>query len=606
MSETRQCPECGAPFPASTPGGLCPVCLLQRGLQSQTAGFTTEPSLPAPTIILIELAKVTALYGGWLILWFAVMVDLAACILLWRLAPRWPFRLWSVLVPAILTAFLLAAALILALPMSKLAQIPPNQTASYRADRAGIAASPTSAAATQPAASAESPSFGPVIRRSLRGQDPKYHEFVMSLETGILGPAPPRLTVYDGWLSRNGIDLLIERKPVQALIGLDMATIEIPAEQWDALAPADVAKRFHEMHPGPGLSVLKPKSDGSAATFLFMTRAKRTGVLQFLGSSVGPQDLAFRYKLVQTAPAPQTRSASGPPISGASRLALGGLVLVVIAILIALILWLPRRLRRFAQPPAGSAGLPGGRPSNPHSAVRRMRQGADNGNAGSAKHFSPWPGRAINLVALLVAVLPLFVLGVDPGDPHHLDRFIACPLAGLTIAIGGHLFLLLVRALYRYVYGVSLGPIPAGQRWGHRWWVIAAVLGSLAYGGGWAIDRMLSDESQSSPLATEAASFRTPLSASPSAARTPAPLVILGEQPPVVVSTFPRSGAHEVAPGVVALRATFSKPMADGSWSWSTAWEGATPQFIGAPKYEADHRTCFVTAKLEPGRTYAF
>ena len=33
MSE-NQCPSCGAPLPADAPGGHCPRCLLQQGLES--------------------------------------------------------------------------------------------------------------------------------------------------------------------------------------------------------------------------------------------------------------------------------------------------------------------------------------------------------------------------------------------------------------------------------------------------------------------------------------------------------------------------------------------------------------------------------------------
>jgi RNA polymerase sigma-70 factor (ECF subfamily) len=80
----------------------------------------------------------------------------------------------------------------------------------------------------------------------------------------------------------------------------------------------------------------------------------------------------------------------------------------------------------------------------------------------------------------------------------------------------------------------------------------------------------------------------------------------LANQPPVVVETFPLSGARDVAPGATELRVRFSKQMTDGSWSWSTAWENSTPDFIGHPHYEADGRTCVAKVKLEPGRSYAF
>ena len=56
---------------------------------------------------------------------------------------------------------------------------------------------------------------------------------------------------------------------------------------------------------------------------------------------------------------------------------------------------------------------------------------------------------------------------------------------------------------------------------------------------------------------------------------------ILAEQPPVVVEAFPVSGARDVAPGETEIRVRFSKPMADGSWSWSTAWENSTPELVG-------------------------
>ena len=80
----------------------------------------------------------------------------------------------------------------------------------------------------------------------------------------------------------------------------------------------------------------------------------------------------------------------------------------------------------------------------------------------------------------------------------------------------------------------------------------------------------------------------------------------IDEQPPVVVETFPVSGARDVDPGETEIRVRFSKDMEDGSWSWSTAWENSTPQFIGSPHYDDNLRTCIARVKLEPGRSYAF
>ena len=68
----------------------------------------------------------------------------------------------------------------------------------------------------------------------------------------------------------------------------------------------------------------------------------------------------------------------------------------------------------------------------------------------------------------------------------------------------------------------------------------------------------------------------------------------------------PISNARDVEPVETEIRVRFSKEMAGGSWSWSTAWENSTPEFIGRPYYEFDSQTCVVKVKLEPGRTYAF
>src|SRR5438876_5837205 len=76
--------------------------------------------------------------------------------------------------------------------------------------------------------------------------------------------------------------------------------------------------------------------------------------------------------------------------------------------------------------------------------------------------------------------------------------------------------------------------------------------------------------------------------------------------PPVVVKTVPESGARDVAPGTVEIKVTFSKEMADNSWSLSTAWQGSTPETLGKPKYEADRKTCVLKVKLEPNNTYAY
>lgn len=76
--------------------------------------------------------------------------------------------------------------------------------------------------------------------------------------------------------------------------------------------------------------------------------------------------------------------------------------------------------------------------------------------------------------------------------------------------------------------------------------------------------------------------------------------------PPVVAKTVPESGTENVPPGEFEIKITFSKEMRDHSWSWSSAWENSTPDFIGAPQYDPAHKICSVKVKLEPNKTYGF
>ncbi len=88
-------------------------------------------------------------------------------------------------------------------------------------------------------------------------------------------------------------------------------------------------------------------------------------------------------------------------------------------------------------------------------------------------------------------------------------------------------------------------------------------------------------------------------------AQTPPPPTVESVAP-VVVKTVPEAGSKDVAAGVVEIKVTFSKEMAEGSWSWADAWKGSTPEIIGKPSYAADGKTCVLKAKLEPGKTYGY
>ena len=76
--------------------------------------------------------------------------------------------------------------------------------------------------------------------------------------------------------------------------------------------------------------------------------------------------------------------------------------------------------------------------------------------------------------------------------------------------------------------------------------------------------------------------------------------------PAVVIKTVPESGSKHVAPGEMEIKVTFSKQMMDSSWSWSTAWQGSSPEMIGKPKYEADGKTCVLKVKLDPDKAYGY
>lgn len=80
---------------------------------------------------------------------------------------------------------------------------------------------------------------------------------------------------------------------------------------------------------------------------------------------------------------------------------------------------------------------------------------------------------------------------------------------------------------------------------------------------------------------------------------------IIGQQTaPVVVKTYPESGAADVDPSISEIRVTFDNEMMDHSWSWVQIATENFPELIGTPRYLEDKRTCVVNVKLKPGTTY--
>ena len=80
--------------------------------------------------------------------------------------------------------------------------------------------------------------------------------------------------------------------------------------------------------------------------------------------------------------------------------------------------------------------------------------------------------------------------------------------------------------------------------------------------------------------------------------------ITLDSVPPVVVKTVPEAGASDIDPKLTEIKVTFSKKMMDGNWSWATVSEDSFPDMLGKPRYEDDKRTCVLTVKLKPGKTY--
>ena len=88
--------------------------------------------------------------------------------------------------------------------------------------------------------------------------------------------------------------------------------------------------------------------------------------------------------------------------------------------------------------------------------------------------------------------------------------------------------------------------------------------------------------------------------------------MVLGQEasvkalPPSVVRTVPESGDTKVdAATTTQIKATFSKEMTDGAWSWAQISKESFPQMVGKPKYLDDRKTCVTGVKLEPRKTYA-
>ncbi len=74
--------------------------------------------------------------------------------------------------------------------------------------------------------------------------------------------------------------------------------------------------------------------------------------------------------------------------------------------------------------------------------------------------------------------------------------------------------------------------------------------------------------------------------------------------PPSVIKTVPTCGDAKVPATTTQIKVTFSKDMMEGSWSFTQISGDSFPEIVGQPEYLADKRTCVLTVKLKPKKTY--
>ena len=79
----------------------------------------------------------------------------------------------------------------------------------------------------------------------------------------------------------------------------------------------------------------------------------------------------------------------------------------------------------------------------------------------------------------------------------------------------------------------------------------------------------------------------------------------VAEARPVVVKTIPEAGAEGVDPGLKEIRVTFSKKMADETWSWASDKRYGADVTGEKPAFDKDGRTCIRAVTLKPNTTYA-
>ncbi|MEI6074457.1 MAG: protein kinase [Verrucomicrobiota bacterium] len=429
----------------------------------------------------------------------------------------------------------------------------------------------TAAASTQltnstPAA-APKLSFGPVIERVLYD--------AIDLDTGKTGTMPLDGLMKSGregdlanikGIERGGWDI-IQDNP-ETIFGVTMKAVPLPATQWDHLTPQQASVQI-KAAPVQAFVQFSPVTN-FPATYAFQTREGGMGLLQFTGFTENPRDVKLRYKLVQNKP----ESAANP-----------FLVKTCVATSTTDLHW--------GKDTAITGGWKTADGNRVFFVASVMQMQTTNhipmqAIEGNFLHVTEEAGQRLGLAGLYSDNPKLFTT-----DTLTLGQFSAITdavknSAGVTIWDGAN------------------SGLDDGQPTGISSMKENTTANGDKYLTGWSVDFIphISKDGKTVQLVM-VVQLNDP---SPALRkdRLSEPDLIFTEQPPVVVETFPVSGARNIVAGETDIRVRFSKEMADGMWSWSTAWENSTPDIIDPPHYEADARTCVVKVKLEPGRTYAF
>jgi hypothetical protein len=99
----------------------------------------------------------------------------------------------------------------------------------------------------------------------------------------------------------TGVDAMGDTSPhIRGLLGLEMAAVPVPNEEWDRLPPSQLD--YYLIASAPGTPVTMSGKGGLPATYAVKTREGGRGLLQILGFTSNPPGVKIRYKLLQEPP----------------------------------------------------------------------------------------------------------------------------------------------------------------------------------------------------------------------------------------------------------------------------------------------------------------